>query len=131
MNPSPGTGEPVRPVVKFDSNEDEEVVMDSGVLAVAAGQEEACEDREEWVNKPEFAIPRPEPDDFDEHGVRVPFHRRPPKAPTAQEKLNHDLIHIPFRSWCPHCVAGAAKASPHMKATVEEERSVPGYHGDY
>ena len=38
---------------------------------------------------------------------------RSPSAPSRQEVLEHSLTHFPFRSWCPHCVKGKAKASKH------------------
>ena len=29
-----------------------------------------------------------------------------PKLPTKAEKEAHDMTHLPFRSWCRHCVRG-------------------------
>ena len=31
---------------------------------------------------------------------------RDPGAPTPREIEEHNVTHMPFRSWCPHCVAG-------------------------
>ena len=31
--------------------------------------------------------------------------------PTAQERLDHAIAHVPYRSWCPHCVRGRGKSS--------------------
>ena len=58
--------------------------------------------------------------------------KRAPKQPTEKEIMEHSATHVPYRSWCPHCVAAAAKASPH-KTTSEDkdERSVPFMHTDY
>ena len=28
--------------------------------------------------------------------------------------------HIPFRAWCPHCVAGKGKCQPHFRGSGEE-----------
>ena len=39
--------------------------------------------------------------------------------PTPEEVANHELTHLPFRSWCKHCVFGRAKADFHKK--VERE----------
>ena len=36
-----------------------------------------------------------------------------PCMPSAQEVELHNTTHIPFRSWCPYCVAGKAKANAH------------------
>ena len=38
--------------------------------------------------------------------------------------------HIPFRSWCAHCVAGKGKTNPH-RADVSKERSIPEVCLDY
>ena len=34
--------------------------------------------------------------------------------PSAEEVDKHNANHVPFRSWCPYCVAGKAKQEPHM-----------------
>ena len=39
---------------------------------------------------------------------------RKPNEPTAQERLEHDRVHLPFRSWCEICVKGRGK-EPHYK----------------
>lgn len=33
--------------------------------------------------------------------------------PTDEEVDKHNATHLPFRSWCPFCVAGKAKNEPH------------------
>ena len=39
-----------------------------------------------------------------------------PEAPTAEEIEKHNASgHVPFRSWCPICVEGAANDDPHYK----------------
>jgi thiol-disulfide isomerase/thioredoxin len=38
-----------------------------------------------------------------------------PCMPTQDEVERHNATHVPFRSWCPYCVAGKAKANPHYK----------------
>jgi hypothetical protein len=38
---------------------------------------------------------------------------RAPVKPGRQEIEDHERSHIPFRSWCAHCMRGKAKASPH------------------
>ena len=30
--------------------------------------------------------------------------RKAPRQPTASELASHNLTHIPYRSWCDHCV---------------------------
>ena len=53
-----------------------------------------------------------------------------PAQPSAKEIEEHMVTHIPFRSWCPHCVAGKSKSNPHRK-NVEREAEVPEIHVDY
>ena len=48
-----------------------------------------------------------------------------PKAgvkPTQEEVERHNVIHLPFRSWCAYRVAGKAKAEPHR--TKDPDRPV-------
>ena len=51
----------------------------------------------------------PEVDDgeevTDDEDVQTPMCMPSPKIPTAAEKAFHDLTGMPYRSWCPRCVA--------------------------
>ena len=38
-----------------------------------------------------------------------------PCMPTQEEVDLHNVTHVPYRNWCPFCVAGKAKANPHFK----------------
>ena len=40
--------------------------------------------------------------------------------PTPQEVRDHERTHLPFRSWCKHCVFGRAKNEPHRKVDKED-----------
>ena len=35
--------------------------------------------------------------------------------PTQAEIEEHNVAHVPFRSWCPHCVKGKANGAQHRK----------------
>jgi hypothetical protein len=70
-----------------------------------------------------------EVDESSEEG-RVPRERRAPNEPTNNEIRLHEITHTPYRSWCPCCVAGRGRASPHSKV-VHEEKAVAGVHVDY
>ena len=53
-----------------------------------------------------------------------------PVLPSSTEISEHQLSHLPYRSWCPHCVKGRAKEMGHQR----QSRDVPGlaeYHIDY
>ncbi len=38
---------------------------------------------------------------------------RKPRQPSRKEVEEHEVHHIPFREWCPHCVRGRGQNSPH------------------
>ena len=37
------------------------------------------------------------------------------ELPSNEEVEAHNAAHVPYRSWCPHCVKGKAVASKHVK----------------
>ena len=41
--------------------------------------------------------------------------------PTQKERAEHDTTHIPFRSWCDHCVMGRGKSAPHNRRQHDDE----------
>ena len=70
--------------------------------------------------------------DEEEAGVRNAKVKRGPKEPTEKEIVEHNATHVPYRSWCPHCVAAAGKATPHSTTTTDtDEKCVPCLHTDY
>ena len=48
-------------------------------------------------------------EDIDEDGVQPAVKSTEPQ-PSRQEVEEHMKTHIPYRSWCPHCVRGKARA---------------------
>ena len=48
-------------------------------------------------------IERPVPETVDV-SARAPEGLRIPSEPTASERRQHELTHLPYRDWCPHCV---------------------------
>jgi len=52
-----------------------------------------------------------------------------PKEPTPEERLEHEKTHLPYRSWCQHCVKGRGKEMPHRRQ--EEAGGLPEVHFDY
>ena len=56
---------------------------------------------------------------------------RGPAKPTKQEREDHERDHIPFRSWCAHCMRGKAKASGHASVARGGERQKPVISMDY
>ena len=49
--------------------------------------------------------------------------RRQPKQPSQKEREEHECTHIPYRSWCSHCVRGRGRNTMHksVKDSPEEE----------
>ena len=58
------------------------------------------------------------------HDARVKnFLRRP----SADAVAKHDATHVPYRSWCPVCVAASAREDPHpRRAKADTEARRPG-----
>ena len=65
-----------------------------------------------------------------ESGVRAPKRVLDPRVPTQAEVDEHNMTHLPYRSWCTHCVRGRGEAHPHRNSG-DEERDVPELHMDY
>ena len=55
---------------------------------------------------------------------------RDPGAPTPKEVDEHNVTHLPFRSWCPHCVNGKAQDRHHKKQD-QNEKTIPEIVFDY
>ena len=52
--------------------------------------------------------------------------------PTEKEVSEHNLTHLPFRTWCAHCVRGKAKNPPHRRNKEGEgEKRTPVLSSDY
>ena len=64
-------------------------------------------------------------DDQERNGVVAQGERaRPlpqPRLPSRQEVQEHELTHIPYRSWCVHCVRGAGRSDAHRRRTRQDE----------
>ena len=67
----------------------------------------------------------------DEYGMRSAKVLRGPKEPTAEEIAEHNVKHVPYRSWCPRCVAAAGKATSHQRNRNGEQSAIPYHHIDY
>jgi len=66
----------------------------------------------------------PEEDEETIHGdpeARVPNTLPAPHLPSAKEVAEHNLNHLPYRSWCPICVAAAGREDAHRRGAMDEE----------
>ena len=52
-----------------------------------------------------------------------------PKLPSHEEIAEHDLSHLPYRSWCRHCVKGRCRESPYEQSN--EKPLMNEVHFDY
>ena len=44
-----------------------------------------------------------------------------PQQPTAQERLEHELAHLPYRSWCPVCVQAKGRSDNHRSNSTKHQ----------
>ena len=51
----------------------------------------------------------------EEYVCRTMKKARDPKLPTEEQVEEHNKTHLPFRSWCPHCIRGRGMNAPHLK----------------
>ena len=68
----------------------------------------------------------------EEQGQRKTKRMLDPKLPSSEEVREHNLTHMPYRNWCPHCVRGRGKEMDHKKKEKgDSEMEIPEYHLDY
>ena len=54
-----------------------------------------------------------EPEDEIENGSRKVKKVQGPREPSEEERIEHEMTHLPYRNWCRHCVRGRGKRMPH------------------
>ena len=63
---------------------------------------------------------------------RRPRQLKETTGPTEKEVSEHNLTHLPFRTWCAHCVRGKAKNPPRRRSKkAEGEKRIPVISADY
>ena len=45
---------------------------------------------------------------------------RVPETPTDAARMAHNATHVPFRDWCPICLASRGRSSPHRRVVVNK-----------
>ena len=53
---------------------------------------------------------------LDEGAVKGPRHIRDIRIPSEAEVERYNLIHLPFRNWCPRCMRGRGKEAPRYRS---------------
>ena len=57
--------------------------------------------------------------------------RKDPGQPSKEEIAKHNITHLPYRSWCSHCVRGRGTAHPHISKHDKGEHDIPIIGADY
>ena len=57
--------------------------------------------------------------------------RKDPGLPSAEEIKRHNITHLPYRSWCAHCVRGRGVGHPHLSRKAQQVGDVPTIGADY
>ncbi|CAK9020327.1 unnamed protein product [Durusdinium trenchii] len=73
-------------------------------------------------SKPEEEVfdPLPSADTEADTSARAPRSLPVPKEPTAQERAEHELTHLPFRSWCKICVESKSRQDHSKKLRLKQ-----------
>ena len=80
---------------------------------------EAVSPQDDGGMKSEEAIVESEMVDLDGcAGARKPMFVQDPKLPSQREREEHQMTHLPYRSWCSHCVRGKGKEAPHLRGVI-------------
>ena len=56
---------------------------------------------------------------------------RVPGAPTVRELEEHNVTHLPHRSWCEVCVSSRARDKPHYRGQGQDDKCIPEVVFDY
>ena len=57
---------------------------------------------------------------------------RTPEPPTDAARMAHNATHVPFRDWCPICVASRGRSSLHRRVVVNKTAdTLPKFQTDY
>ena len=75
-----------------------------------------------------------EQDEQEDHevGRRKVTKLHDPKLPSEMEVKEHYCSgHMPYRSWCHHCVRGRGRERDHQRKGDQEGLGIPEYHMDY
>ena len=93
------------------------------------------QDKDEENERPQRGERQDEEEVQDQEGDegRAPKAARDPKQPTKVEVEEHNLTHVPFRTWCKFCIWGKACDRQHRRREDEgeAENSVVRIHLDY
>lgn len=89
------------------------------------------EDVGESAERSEAVEEEPDGEDAGEHSQEcvAPRILPDPGQPTQMQIDDHRIDHLPFRSWCPECVAGKATGEQHQSR--KDEKRIATFSMDY
>ena len=68
----------------------------------------------------------------EDNNEAIPVNAAPrPNRPSKAEVDEHMLSHLPYRSWCAHCVKGKAKSKKHTCTSQNNDHEIPMVTLDY
>ena len=105
-----------------------EVDKDAGRLPKGRRIAETAAETKTPAEEAEELPPVPEAGEFEVRKHKV---GRRPILPTKAEIEEHYPLHLNYRSWCSHCVAGKARWSQHKKSEDDKERLGVTWNMDY
>ena len=80
---------------------------------------------------PAAVSPSPSSRDVEVHDSAPIAVASSPKEPTQQERDEHEATHLPYRSWCKHCVRGRGRSEAHKQLQADSSHTVPHVSMDY
>ena len=54
-----------------------------------------------------------------------------PGEPSAAERREHGLTHVPYQPWCRHCIAGRGREDAHRRRSPDDPAPVPVVQCEY
>ena len=108
-----------------------EVVEQIAVVTDDVGEQDTINDDVLNNDADAGAMPEADAETQESQEAVAPKGQPTPSTPTAEEVANHNMTHLPYRSWCPQCVRGRGKASPHKAHDSHRAAGVPVLSIDY
>ena len=71
-----------------------------------------------------------EEEDEEEEGVKAKL-QKVQELPGKEEVEIHNLTHVPYRSWCPHCIKGAVEGIWTSSSRSRRAQSCNNFHGRF
>ena len=96
----------------------------------APDEEDEAEEEKSAEEESDQEVEGQESAEQDSGDIRVMKKMLDPCLPTREEVEQHRLTHLPYRSWCPHCVKGRGVEKSHFR-TERDQDAVGEMHLDY